>query len=286
MRFAYLITLHHKAYQFEWLLNALYNPEDLFLIHIDLKTLSGLKKNRRGVADRVRALIADKPNIRMMRPRYSNWGGWSLSRLALLAIDELLDHDSTWTHFINLSGQCYPTKTSGEIRSWIASAGEDQFIELIPFQELSADDWHLRRALMIETPVRAFALPIPRRPPRSCTVDHKGAQWVILTRAFCEWQQSARVRRDIIRYLAYSHLSDELIFQTLLLNGPYRERVTPHYGRSIVWPGPKVMKAQDIDFLRNDHGLFGRKFDAAVDGDVLAALAESGGYRPGPPAPS
>ena len=282
MRLAYFISLHHKPYQFEWLLNALYNPTDIFLVHIDLKTLSGLKRERRGVWSRTRELLADKPNIRLMRPRFSNWGGWSLSHLGLAAIDLLLRHEADWTHFINLSGQCYPTKSGSEIRQVIGDAGEKQFVELRPFATLPADDWHHRRALMIETPLRAFSLPITRQPPRDIDVNHKGAQWVILTRAFCEWQRTAAVRKELCRYLAFTHLSDELLFQGLLLNGPFREQVVADYGRTIQWPGPKTFTSEDWEYLARAPGIFGRKFDAKLDCEILLRLAEHGEFRPGP----
>lgn len=285
MRFAYFISLHHKPYQFEWLFNAIYNADDIFLIHIDLKTRSGIRKDRRGVARAVAALVEGRPNVRLMPSRYSNWGGWSLSKLTLDAIDILLRLDPDWTHFINLSGQCYPTKSRGEIVDRIGQAGERQFVQLRPFADLPADDWHLRRAWMIETPVRAFALPIARRPPATFSLEHKGAQWVMLTRRFCEWQREAPLRRAVSRYLSFAHLSDELVFQALTLNGPFREAVTDDYGRSILWPGPKLLTVQDAGWLAHAPGLFGRKFDAAVDAEILETLAERGGYRPGPDPP-
>ncbi len=282
MRTAYFISLHHKPYQFEWLLNAIYNHDDIFLVHIDLKTLSGLKADRRDVAAKVRTLVADRPNIRMMSPRFTNWGGWSLSKVTLDAIQLLLKADQTWTRFINLSGQCYPNKSMSTIRECISAQHGMQYVQMRPFSELPVDDWHLRRALMIETPLRAFALAKRPSGPSSLSIEHKGAQWVILTRAFCEWQQAAPARKQIERYLRFTYLSDELIFQALVRNGPYRERMTNNYGRSIIWPGPKVLTAADYPYLRDDPGLFARKFDASVDVDILNTLADEHGYRKGP----
>jgi hypothetical protein len=104
----------------------------------------------------------------------------------------------------------------------------------------------------------------------------------MLTRAFCEWRRSAPVAPVIRRYLKAGMLSDELIFQALVENGPFADQRAAHYGRYIVWPGPKVLTAADLPAMSESSGLFGRKFDAAVDDEVLQALAESGGHRPGP----
>jgi len=164
------------------------------------------------------------------------------------------------------------------IRERLRSAGDRQFVQLKTFSDLEDDDWHLRRALAIETPVRAFALPIRRRPPKKFVLEHTGAQWVILTRAFCEWQRSAPIGKHIRRYLQFSHLSDELIIQTLIRNGPYYDQVMDHYGRAIIWPGPKVLTTQYEDFIFKPEHLFGRKFDASVDPKILFTLARKGNY--------
>jgi hypothetical protein len=281
VRPAYLIMVHHKPYQFEWLLNAVHHPDGVYLVHVDLKTWSGLKRDRRGTAARVRSLIEDKPNIRLMRPRSVNWGGWSQSQLALDAIDQLLDLDPDWTHFINLSGQCYPTRSMADIRERLGSSRE-QLVELRPFETLPDDDWHLRWIPMLETPVRAFALPGRRRPPRDFKLSGKGSQWVMLTREFCMWRRSAPVARRIARYLRGGWLSDEQIVQALVENSPFAEARAAHYGRYIVWPGPKVLTGANLPSIRSSPALYGRKFDAGVDCQVLHELAEAGGYRPGP----
>jgi hypothetical protein len=87
------------------------------------------------------------------------------------------------------------------------------------------------------------------------------------------------------RYLRFSPLSDELVFQTLLLNGPFRSRQACHYGRAIrlVEPAahPIVLTTDDLDYIRSSPALFGRKFDAAVDAAVLYELAGQIGARPG-----
>ena len=111
---AWFVMLHHRAEQFEWLLNAIYHPDDLFLIHVDLKSLLNYK-GRGGTYARVKQLVAGKPNIRLMRSRTTNWGGWSLGRISLDAVDILLQAGGTWRHFVNLSGDCYPVRpTNGD----------------------------------------------------------------------------------------------------------------------------------------------------------------------------
>lgn len=268
--------LHHDPRQFEWLLNAIYNPDDVYLVHVDLKSVLGWK-GRRGTYSRVKQIIADKPNIRLMRPRTTNWGGWSLGRITLDAIDILLRANADWTHFINLSGDCYPVKPMAQVRQTLQDRPADVYIETKPFSELPPGDWHPRRPRVVETPLKIVILPGQRAAPREFTLDHKGSQWVILPRAFCEWQRQAPFRRAMDRYMRFTALSDELVMQTLLLNGPFRDKQAPHYGRAIRLvepaPHPVVLTMNDLDYLRGSPALFARKFRHGQDADILHTLA-------------
>ena len=280
---AWFIMLHNRPDQFEWLLNAIYNPDDVFLVHVDLKSLLNYK-GRGGTYSRVKQLIAGKPKVRLMRPRTTNWGGWSLGRISLDAIDMLLQADQNWTHFINLSGDCYPVRRLADIRDVLRDNPDDVFVQTKAFTDLPPGDWHPQRPRMIETPVKILALPGRRAPPKSFKLDHKGSQWVILPRAFCEWQRQVPFRKDMDRYMRFSPLSDELVFQTLLLNGPFADRQAPHYGRAIrlVEPAahPAVLRSTDLEFIQSQPALFGRKFDVSADRSILELLAGLIGAQP------
>ncbi len=282
-RRAYLVLAHHQPRQLRWLIEAIASPDsqgdrDLVLLHVDLKSMLGLKADREGVWPMAKALAAEFPNVHLMRPRFTNWGGWSLSRIHLDAIDRALDMSPDWSHFINLSGQCFPIKSRDDIDLGLAAHPDHVFVELRHFDTLPADDWHLKRHPMIELPHKAVKLRGPRRPPAGFELSHKGSQWSILPREFCEWQRTARVTQDIRRYLSRFLLSDELVVQCLVRNGPWRDRVAPHLGHAIVWPGPKIMTSSDLPMLMDSPAFFSRKFDVRRDPDVLQYLARTLGY--------
>lgn len=280
-RIAWFVMVHHKPAQLAWLMNAIHNSDDVFIIHVDLKSRLGLKKDRRGLMRAVRAIVRDRPNVHLMRSRFTNWGGWSLSRTLLDAIGLALRLDPHWTHFANISGQCYPLKPLETIRREMAAAPRDLMVEMRPFDSLPADDWHLRWHPMLETPVRAFILPGRRRPPRGIVMAHKGSQWVVLPRHFCEWAVKAPVTRRIARYLRHLLLSDELLVQTLADNSPFRNDIRP-YRRHIIWPGPQTLTLANLPAIRAGDGWFGRKFDLVADIAVLDMLAQANGFIPGP----
>lgn len=276
-RLAWFVMAHQKPEQLRWIVEALAaagSPGELILLHVDLKSMLGLKAERRGMLQTARDLRSRYPAIRLMRPRFTNWGGWSLSQLHLDAIGTALRLDPEWTYFVNLSGQCYPIKALAEIRARIADADGQAFVEMRHFSTLPADDWHLAWHPMVELPHKAIKRSGRRSPPGDFELEFKGSQWSILPRAFCEWQCKAPVANRIKAYLRGLLLSDELIIQTLVRNGPWRDRVVPHYGREIVWPGPKVMTSADLPHLLASPALFARKFDLMQDATVLHALSE------------
>ena len=279
---AYFILAHHRPQQLRWLVEALArsgNPgRDTIILHIDRKSTLGLKADRRGIWQTAKALAAEYPNLILMRPRFTNWGGWSLARIQLQAIAVALKASAEWSHFVNLSGQCYPIKPIEHIRQALAADPDQVFVEMRHLSTLPADDWHLRWHPMVELPHRAVWFKGPRRPPTGFELAFKGSQWSMLPRAICEWQQRAPVAKPIKRYLSRLLLSDELIMQTLVRNSPWRDKVAPHYGREIIFPGPTVMTREDLPRLLSSPAFISRKFDHERDPEVLPQLARQLGF--------
>ena len=279
-RLAYFILAHHRPEQLRLLVETIASPRDLVLLHVDLKSMLGIRPERNGTWRMAKTLAREMPNVVLMRPRFTNWGGWSLSQVLLDAIDMALERDPDWTHFVNLSGQCLPIRPLAEIRARLAAAGDQVFVELRHFNSLPADDWHLKWHPMIELPHKAVKRAGKRRPPEGFELEYKGSQWCILPRGFCEWQRTAPVAAEIRRYLRGLLLSDELLMQTLVRNGPWRDRVAAFYGREIVWPGPKVMTTADWTMLDHSPAFFARKFDIEHDREVVAAILDKIGAPP------
>jgi hypothetical protein len=279
MRIAYLLMIHNNFAQVKWIINAIHTPDDYFIIHID-------KNSTQNFRQQVNRYVGNLDNVKYLTPYRMTRFGWSIVETELCAIRELASSKHEWKYVINVSGQDYPIKSMGAIKSKLIKEWPRNFIEVIPLVKIAEQDPHdphLTRRLAFEMFGRVVTTRI--RPPFSkmVDVDYKGSAWFMLTRDFCEWIMSNQITRKIARRVRYTWNPDELFFQALLMNSPYRNSLAEHYGREIIWPGgtasPKTLCMEDYERLSASPALFARKFDESVDRQVLVSLARDHGYQ-------
>jgi hypothetical protein len=70
---------------------------------------------------------------------------------------------------------------------------------------------------------------------------------------------------EVVRFFEHTWAPDELIFQTILYNSPFRSSLVNDNLRYIDWSeaqaSPKVLTEEDFDLLAASGKLFARKFD-------------------------
>ncbi|MEO8484800.1 MAG: beta-1,6-N-acetylglucosaminyltransferase [Betaproteobacteria bacterium] len=280
MKVAYLMLAHHKPRQFARVFAALYNPVDLFLVHVDRKATA---QTHGAIAE----VLAGRANVHCLRSRPLCWGGWSISAIHLEAIRVLLALDVEWRYFANLSGQDYPLKPADAIRAELAVQPDRNHVEAATIESFARADrndlYRRMRSLHIEVAGRVIdtRFPIPRW--GKVRLEWKGSAWVTLTRDFCEWIDRDPFARQCIRALRYTYIADEFLMQTLGMNGPFAETLTGDNRREILWVGgshPVTLTMQHSDRLLHSPAHFARKFDEDVDARILDVLARRIGVAP------
>lgn len=271
MKNAYFIAAHHKPYQFEWVYSTI--PRDaLKIVHVD-------RKSSEIIYDDIKRVASSRGDVTFMPRRAVSWSGWTQVETEIRAIKVALQ-DPDWKYFIYLSGQCYPAMSSGEIESMLADAWPNNFIRCWSFdkiRELEPDDYHLRRPAYIDFAGKIRKMPF-RLPKSSLDVDYKGSTWHALTRDFCTWIVESDVPKKLARYFKYCLCPDELFFQAAIMNSPFREQRMSDAARYFVFPGPKTMRLEDLEDIVASNAMYARKFDAAVDCEILETLAGKLGY--------
>ncbi|MDD2710491.1 MAG: beta-1,6-N-acetylglucosaminyltransferase [Verrucomicrobiae bacterium] len=291
MSAAYFILLHHRFEQAVRMVEALWHPDNVYLIHVDQKADDAFAGS---LAERFSKLS----NVRFLPRRRVVWGGYSLVQVHLDAMSVLLEWDSRWTHFVNLSGQDYPVRPQSKIMEFLASNAPMNFIEARPVDDGVAQ--LLTGYLWEEDPQKGTVVNRGKRQPLSgldCPL-FSGSGWHMLSRDFCRHVCFDRTMNRFVKFFRRVVASDEAFFQTALLNGEFRDTHVNHpfrfielqapdaaYGGGILADiretdegmelkpnqrnHPRTIVSDDLERLKGYPAFFARKFDPEVDARIL-----------------
>lgn len=270
MRIAYFIMAHKNEKQILHLINALYDPSNVFIIHIDKKSPSSLYEN-------LKSMFSTFGNIHFMKRQSAVWGAWSLVDIQLNAVKQLLNYD--WDFFINLSGQDFPLKSQLEIKRFLATYNRN-FIQITDPEERYdiSQKWKY-----IETSSGQLKRLNEERPLfREVFPDinlRVGSQWMILKREVCQFIVESPIADRIIPYFKNVLIPDEIYFQTMFFASPFKDDFIDDTRRFLVmeknsemFSSPKILLSSDYDSLIESDSLFARKFDISVDLDIIKKL--------------
>ena len=123
-----------------------------------------------------------------------------------------------------------------------------------------------------------FWLPLKKRKFPEGFKPFIGSQFWCLSRDCVEYiHVFVQQNPDFINFFMYVDIPDEMFFQTVVLNSPFKERVVNDNLFCIDWDNinqtyPKVFVKTDFDRLISSSKLFARKFDMIRDVDILNLL--------------
>jgi len=279
--------------QLTGLLDEIEESQNAIVVHIDAKEPAKVK----AAIDP----IPSRPNVRFISTRNITWGGFTLLQAEIDALDELLKMGVDWDYVINLSANAFPIKTKKDISTRLAAAGDVNHLEIF-FQMDQFIDARGIRYWFIECPDihRVYRVPHPKpvsewRPLPQGIEIYAGSQWFMLSRPFIDFvmgclqqkkpgdEHDCTLVRDFYEYCRYSLLSDEMFFQTLIMNGPFCKRVDNKnlhwvawrpappdapsclHGEVVDWCGvsPSLVWPEDVKYMSKSAMLYARKFDDA-----------------------
>ncbi len=279
MRLAYLVMLHQRFDQAKWILSAIKDPEDHFIIHFDKRADENFRRQIRS--------YLDGANVTYLKPRRVNRFGWSIVEAELRAIKHFAGLEG-YSYLVNLSANDYPIKSLPTIKAELTKAWPRNFLQICPFDQIlekdpeAHRDNHLQRKFSIEIFGRLVRTPIHLPFPHDVNVRFKGSNWFMFTQEFCRWMLTSPLAKRVTRLVKYTWGPDELFFQILTMNSPKRADLTEHFRREIVFqPGmssPSTFTFGDYELLSSSPSLFARKFDQHVDREILVRLAHDHGY--------
>jgi hypothetical protein len=117
-------------------------------------------------------------------------------------------------------------------------------------------------------------MPIKRRFPRAFSPFGGSSYWCLPRECIRHIYELTSRDRAFTRFFRYVDVPDEIVFQTIVLNSPFREMAVNDNLRYIDWKdadagSPAILRESDFGKLVSSPKLFARKFDVRVDGEVL-----------------
>lgn len=282
MTIAVLILAHKNPEQIKRLVNRLQHPAIKVFIHADKK--SGLAK---ATFDSDLSLIKNSAAV--------YWGDFSPVQATLNGMKEISEALKQFDFFILLSGQDYPIKSLEKLVHFLEKNKNKEFIDHRP---ISKEGWekamgryqyyHYRRnknvakwAFFKGVKLLMKISGIKRKPPFPIW---GGSQWFTISfNAFSYILDYAKRNPGYLSFMKRCNFTDEMFFQTILLNSIFKDNCVNNNLRYIDWNessvkkvrNPKVLSMEDWNAIRNSKAFFARKFDTNIDKEILDKIDSS-----------
>lgn len=289
MRIAYLILAHRSIAQLAFLIDALtYENQNYCFVHLDARLHASS-------ASRQLNKITKSKNWQALKKRsVVNWGGFNMVEATLNLILEALNFNNTKFDYLSLhSGMDLPIKTNKQIEQYLNRHKGQQFIdffELPNYNDWSGNGgldrvnyyWFVDELGYAETNKLRLAQKenkMKKNWPKNINIIYGGSQWWTLTADCTEYIiHFIKKTPGFCHFFKYCNIPDELFFQTILLNSPYKNRVENNNLRLIDWKTgpqfPKTLDMNDLERLEQSDKLFARKFDEDTDAEIIKYFVE------------
>ena len=275
MRLAHLILAYHQPVQLERLVKRLVSGNADIYIQLDIKTNMDAFQH-----------LASLQNVQFVKNRVNvTWGLYSMVEATIQGYQQILQSGVSYTHINLISGQDYPLKDAKTIEDFFFANPDKSFMKFKPIFE----EWpeSIRRITKYDLGDYQFPLRyqlqgilnkiMPDREMPEGMKPYGFSQWMTITSDAAAY---------IVEYLD-SHWKakhffkmtfcvDELIFQTILLNSPFKDSIVNDHLRVIKFIKgtyrPRTLLISDAAMLLASGKFFARKFVMEEDSAILDYL--------------
>ena len=272
MRIAHLILTYTDPHQTERMIKNMMHSNFDFYIHVDKKF------------DINPHLFLEKlPNVYFLKDRVDvKWAGYDTVKATFRCIKEIVNQGIDYKYINFLSGQDYPLKSAEVLADFFEKSNEKEFLSyrdiknewedgLIRMEKYYLSNFSFKGKHTIEK-VLNFVLP-KRKLPYDLHPYGKSMFWMLTPKAAMYVVNKVENDKKLINFFSLCWGSDEFVFQTILLNSPFKENVINENFRYIDWslggPNPKVLDESDFEALKESNMLFTRKVNETKSAKLL-----------------
>ncbi|MEV4884803.1 glycosyl transferase [Chitinophaga ginsengisegetis] len=281
MKLAFIILSHKNPAQLCRLLNRLKHPAIDCYIHLDAKC--DINKWQEAM---------NMPQVYFIEKRVNvTWAGYGTIQAALNGIEFIAGSGNKYGFIHLISAQDYPLTNMNVHYDFFNTRAGQQFLDLLPPEALKRvmpkitsyhfEDFQFPGKYRITVWINKI-LP-KRRHPLNLEV-YGGSLWWSLTQECAEWcLHYIKDHPELERFYKYTWGGDEFIFQTVIMNGPFKNSVQNNYQRYIDWSEghahPKTFAMTDLFAILQSGKLLARKFDMDKTPELLDKIDAAANRR-------
>jgi len=272
MRVAHLILTYTDPQLTERLIRKIQHRNADFYIHVDEKNDINQYLYLKGFS-----------NVYFIKKRANlKWAGFSTVLATFSCIKQIV---ATGIHydFINLlSGQDYPIKKAHEIDDFFQHHIGSEFLSyrdikndwkegLIRMEKYFLNDYQFTGKYLLE---KLLSSVLPKRKiPYDLHPYGKSMFWILSPEAAMYVVNTVERDKKLRQFFSLCWGTDEFVFQTILMNSPYKNRIVNNNYRYIDWSAggasPKTLDISDATRLSQSDMLFARKFDLIKHPEII-----------------
>lgn len=272
MRIAHLILTYTNPEQTERMIRNMYHENFDFYIHVDKKF--DIKPH---------LFLRKLPNVFFIQHRVDvQWAGFSTVKATFQSIKEIVATGIEYKFINFLSGQDYPVKSAEYINNFFENNTGKEFLSfrdikndwkegLIRMENYFLSSYNFRGKYTLEKLINKL---LPKRKlPYDLHPYGKSMFWMLSPETALYVVNTVEKDQKLKDFFSLCWASDEFVFQTILLNSPYKNKIVNNNYRYIDWSAgganPKVLDETDIGPITKSDMLFARKFNMVKSPEIL-----------------
>lgn len=202
---AYSIVIHEKIEMFERLLRAVYAPQNVYCVHVDLKSSAEFQKA-------VEAIVSCFPNVfvasKLEKVVYASW---SRVQADLNCMKDLLNFPIHWRYMLNTCGTDFPIKTNGEMVKVLKALNGKNSMESEVTNDYKKTRWQYHFNVT-DTVINTY---VKKSPPPISSPMFSGNAYFVVTRAFVKHLIEDRDIQKFLEWEKDTYSPDEHLWATL-----------------------------------------------------------------------
>ncbi|XP_033759263.1 LOW QUALITY PROTEIN: beta-1,3-galactosyl-O-glycosyl-glycoprotein beta-1,6-N-acetylglucosaminyltransferase-like [Pecten maximus] len=189
---AYSLVVYEDANQVERLLRALYQPQNYYCIHLDIKSPPDFRRAISGIAKCFDNVLISSMSVSVLRKSYT------VLQPDLICMEDLWKYND-WKYIINIAGNEFPLRTNLELVNILKTLNGSNHVEGI-LNKANTDRW--KEAVLPPHHIRPV----------------KGSMHILATREFVDYVLHNQVAKDFLDWTKQTLYPEETFFSSLNYN--------------------------------------------------------------------